>query len=69
MPTQAGETTCPLSVGKGGAVLSGSLLRAGFGGRLDLCLAGVGVSCSLPSHRSQLGARLALVPRKLANKD
>lgn len=56
MPTQAGETTCPPPWERG--VLCG----------LDLCLAGVGVSCSLPSHRSQLGARLALVPRKLANR-
>ena len=56
MPTQAGETTCPPPWERG--VLCS----------LDLCLAGVGVSCSLPSHRSQLGASLALVPRKLANR-
>ena len=52
--------------GRGGGVGGSSLPRERRA--LDLCWAGVGVSCSLPSHRSQLGARLALVRRKLANR-
>ena len=42
MPTQAGETTMPPPVGKGGAVQSESLQAVGSGGGLDLHYPGRG---------------------------